>query len=53
MPIVIILGIALFFASICGYAGYRLSSGGRYTTVGLAGIGAVVAFLVMRLLRVF
>ena len=52
MPIPIILGIAFLFASLFGYVGYRLSGGTR-TTISLAGVGAVAAFLVMRLLRIF
>ncbi len=53
MPSSIILGIIILFASLFGYAGYRLSGGGRYTGSLLAGIGAVVAVLTMRLMGVF
>ena len=52
MPIPMILGIALLFASLFGYMGYRFNGGTR-TTISLAGVGAVAAFLVMRLLRIF
>ena len=52
MPIAVIFGIVIGFAAICGYAGYLLRGGPR-TMAGLAGIGAVVAVLAMRLCRVF
>ncbi len=52
MPIPIIFGIAFLFASLFGYVGYRFSGGTR-PAISLAGVGAVAAFLVMRLLRIF
>jgi hypothetical protein len=52
MPIPMIFGIAFLLASLFGYVGYRLGGGTR-TTISLAVVGAVAAFLVMRLLRIF
>jgi phosphate transport system permease protein len=49
----IILGIIVLFASVFGYAGYRLSGVGRHTGTISAGIGGVVAVVIMRLTQVF
>jgi hypothetical protein len=43
----------MLFAALFGYAGYRLGSRGRYTVSLLAGIGALVALVIMRLIGVF
>ncbi len=53
MPRSIILGIVILFASLLGYAGYRLSGGRHFTTGISAGIGAMAAVLMLRLLRIF
>jgi uncharacterized membrane protein YeaQ/YmgE (transglycosylase-associated protein family) len=52
MPRSIILGIVILFACFFGYAGNRLRGGGLMA-VSLAVIGAVIALLLMRLMRVF
>ena len=53
MPRSIILGIVILLASLCGHAGYRFSGGRHFATGISAGIGAMAAVVIMRLLRIF
>lgn len=52
MPIPLIFLIVILFAAVLGYVGYRSGGSGLFM-VSLAGIGVVVAFLLMRLMHVF